>query len=67
MAIALAEGGADNIAVCAQMEPNSAVVRDYYANRGAFWPYSCDLSNRDEVHVIDPLRFVQKRSHSSTF
>lgn len=55
MALALAEAGADIVGVSASLAPGSEVEREIKAGGRRFWPYACDLGDRQALY-----RFVAK-------
>jgi 2-deoxy-D-gluconate 3-dehydrogenase len=53
MALALAEAGADIVAMSAGMEPqDSAVGKEVKALGRKFWGYACDLADRKQVYAL---------------
>jgi len=52
MAIALAEAGADIIGVSSSLRPESETEKAVSATGQKFFPYACDLSNRDALYTF---------------
>jgi 2-dehydro-3-deoxy-D-gluconate 5-dehydrogenase len=52
MAVALAEAGADVVAVSAQMQSDSDVGREITALGRTFRPYRCDFADRDALYAF---------------
>ncbi len=52
IALALAEAGADIIGVSSKMEAGSDVEKEVTAVGRKFYPYQCDLSNRESIYAF---------------
>lgn len=52
IAVALAEAGADIIGVSSKMEAGSDVEKAVVAAGKKFYPYQCDLSNRESIYAF---------------
>ena len=52
MAVGLAEAGADIIGVSSSLQPGGKTEKGVLEQRRKFYPYSCDLNNRDNVYAF---------------
>ena len=52
MALALAEAGADIVGMSASLEDDSQIEREVKACGRRFWPYACDLGDRQALYAV---------------
>ncbi|MSR81790.1 MAG: SDR family oxidoreductase [Candidatus Latescibacteria bacterium] len=52
LALALAEAGADIVGVSASLVPGSEVEREVKASGRRFWPFACDLGDRQALYTF---------------
>lgn len=52
LALALAEAGADVAGVSASLEPGSEIEREVKACGRRFWPFACDLGDRQALYAL---------------
>lgn len=52
LALGLAEAGADIIGVSASLEPGSEVEHEVKAGGRRFWPFACDLGDRQALYAF---------------